>query len=82
MELLRPETQGQCWNNTERWPKAGESFGEWLNPAEHDVHTLSKLLRPFRPDEMTAYPVGTLVNNVRADKPECVQPLEVGQQGA
>lgn len=52
-----------------------ESFETWLNPTEHDVGKLSRLLRPFHPDEMTAYPVSTLVNNVRADKPEYVEPL-------
>lgn len=53
-----------------------ESFATWLDPAEHDVGKLSRLLRPFHPDEMTAYPVSTLVNNVKNDKPECVAPLE------
>jgi putative SOS response-associated peptidase YedK len=52
-----------------------ESFETWLDPAEHDVRKLSRLLRPFHPDEMTAYPVSMLVNNARADKAECVVPL-------
>ena len=46
------------------------------DPAEHDATKLSRLLRPFHPDEMTAYPVSTLVNNARADKAECVEPLK------
>jgi putative SOS response-associated peptidase YedK len=54
-----------------------ESFGVWLNPAEHDVPKLSWLLRPFHPDEMTAYPVSTFVNNVKQDSAKCVEPLEV-----
>jgi putative SOS response-associated peptidase YedK len=54
-----------------------ESFGVWLNPAEHSVEKLSKRLRPFHPDEMTAYPVSTLVNNVKQDSAKCVPPLEV-----
>ena len=52
-----------------------ESFGVWLSPAERDVTKLSKLPRPFHPDEMTAYPVSTLVNNVKQDsaaRPVCV----------
>jgi putative SOS response-associated peptidase YedK len=53
-----------------------ESFEVWLDPAEHDVGKLSRLLRPFHPDEMTAYPVSTLVNNARVDKAECVELLK------
>jgi putative SOS response-associated peptidase YedK len=52
-----------------------ESFDTWLNPAEHDAGTLTRLLRPFHPDEMTAYPVSTLVNNVRNDSARCIEPL-------
>ena len=52
-----------------------EQFGRWLDPAEHDVDKLSKLLRPFHPEEMTAYPVSTLVNNVKADAAKCIEPL-------
>lgn len=53
-----------------------ESFDTWLNPAEHDVAKLSRLLRSFRPDEMTAYPVSTLVNNAKQDSAKCVEPLQ------
>ena len=53
-----------------------ESFDIWLDPAVKDVGRLSKLLRPFHPDEMTAYPVSTLVNNVRNDSAGCVEPQE------
>lgn len=53
-----------------------ESFDTWLNPAEHDVAKLSRLLRPFHPDEMTAYPVSTLVNNAKQDSAKCVEPLQ------
>ena len=52
-----------------------ESFDIWLNPAEHDVAKLSRLLRPFHPDEMTAYPVSTLVNNAKQDSAKCVEPV-------
>ena len=52
-----------------------EQFGRWLDPAERDVDKLSKLLRPFHPEEMTAYPVSTLVNNVKADAAKCIEPL-------
>lgn len=55
-----------------------ESFAVWLNPAEHAVEKLSRLLRPFHPDEMTAYPVSTLVNNVKMDSAKCVEPQAAG----
>lgn len=52
-----------------------ESFDVWLNPAEHDVAKLTRLLRPFHPDAMTAYPVSTLVNNVKTDSAKCVESI-------
>ncbi len=51
-------------------------FATWLNPAEHDVAKLTRLTRPFHQDEMTAYPVSTLVNNVKVDSAKCVEPLQ------
>jgi putative SOS response-associated peptidase YedK len=54
-----------------------ESFAVWLDPAEHDPGKLARLLRPFHPDEMTAYPVSTLVNNVRNDSAKCIEPVEI-----
>jgi len=51
-----------------------ESFDIWLDPDIHDSGKLTRLLRPFHPDEMTAYPVSTLVNNVRNDSAGCVEP--------
>jgi putative SOS response-associated peptidase YedK len=53
-----------------------KQFARWLDSAEHDVDKLSKLLRPFHPEEMTAYPVSTLVNNVKVDAVECVKPID------
>lgn len=52
-----------------------ERFAAWLDPVEHDVAKLSRLLRPFYSDEMTAYPVSTLVNNVKQDSATCIEPL-------
>jgi putative SOS response-associated peptidase YedK len=54
-----------------------ESFSVWLDPAEHDSGKLARLLRPFHPDEMTVYPVSTLVNNVRNDSAKCIEPVEI-----
>ena len=52
-----------------------ESFEIWLDPAVNDAERLSRLLRPFHSDEMTAYPVSTLVNNVKNDSPKLVDSL-------
>jgi len=51
-----------------------EQFARWLDPDELDSGKLSELLRPFHPDEMTAFPVTTLVNNVRHDSPLNIEP--------
>lgn len=52
-----------------------ESFEIWLDPAVNDAERLSRLLRPFHSDEMTAYQVSTLVNNVKNDSPKLVDSL-------
>lgn len=54
-----------------------ESFAVWLDPDRHDPGGLSRLLRPFHADEMTAYPVSTLVNNVRNDSAGCIEPARI-----
>ncbi len=54
-----------------------ESFAIWLDTAEHDPGKLARLLRPLHPDEMTAYPVSTLVNNVRNDLATCIEPAHI-----
>jgi putative SOS response-associated peptidase YedK len=50
-----------------------DRYAEWLDPAERPADALQGLLRPYRPDEMEAYPVSTLVNNPRHDAPECIE---------
>jgi putative SOS response-associated peptidase YedK len=52
-----------------------ESFDIWLDPGIHDPGRLAHLLRPFHPAEMTAFPVSTLVNNVRNDSAACIEPV-------
>lgn len=53
-----------------------EQYDLWLDPEEHDVTQLERLLQPFPSDEMTAYPVSTVVNSPKNDLAECVEPLE------
>jgi putative SOS response-associated peptidase YedK len=50
----------------------------WLDPSIQEVERLQPLLRPFPAEEMTAYPVSTLVNNPRNDAPSCIEPLGQG----
>jgi putative SOS response-associated peptidase YedK len=50
----------------------------WLDPGVQEVERLQPLLRPFPAEEMTAYPVSTVVNNPRNDTPSCIEPLRQG----
>jgi putative SOS response-associated peptidase YedK len=47
-------------------------YDEWLDPTANEP---SKLLTPCPADELTCYPVSTVVNNARNNVPECIQPL-------
>ena len=53
------------------------SFDRWLDAGAHDV---GRLLRPFDADEMTTYPVSTLVNSVRNESEKCVEPMQAGEK--
>ena len=47
----------------------------WLDPAGPDADDLLGLLVPAAPGRLEAYPVSTLVSNVRNNGPELVEPL-------
>ncbi len=51
-----------------------EAYGPWLDPAVPPAQAVA-LLEPFPAEQMTAYPVGTLVNNPQNDRPECIVPV-------
>lgn len=51
-----------------------ERWGEWLHPDTPREH-LTDLLEPAVPGRLEAYPVSSLVGNVRNNGPELVQPL-------
>lgn len=53
-------------------PKGAESL--WLNPEAEDPSRLLDLLQPYPADEMAAYQVSSLVNSVKNDSPECIEP--------
>lgn len=60
-------------------PKDAEDF--WLDPAVEDHARLLDLLQPYPSDEMAAYAVSKLVNSVKNDSPECIEPAAaVGEQ--
>lgn len=50
-------------------------YERWLDPALQDTTSLDRLLAPFPPEEMGAYPVSARVNAPSNDDAECVAPL-------
>ena len=50
-----------------------ENYDLWLEPEFHGHKELLAMLRPYPADEMTAYPVSTVVNNPRNEKAACVE---------
>jgi len=55
---------------------ATTQYAEWLDASLQETERLNRLLRPFPPEEMEAYPVSLMVNNPRNDHPECVVPIQ------
>lgn len=56
------------------------AWDEWLDPENQDVARLQKLLVPAPAKEFEAYEISTLVNNVRHEGPELIEPIEHGQR--
>jgi putative SOS response-associated peptidase YedK len=60
-----------------------DRYAAWLDPTTSDVDELKKLLVPAAPGRLEAYPVSTLVNNVRNNGPELLDALAADDtQGA
>lgn len=53
-----------------------EAYDLWLDREVDDPSALLPVLRPRPDDELVAYEVSTLVNNVRNDAPDCIEPLD------
>jgi putative SOS response-associated peptidase YedK len=49
----------------------------WLSPATKDAQALQELLKPYTGDDLTAWPVSTLVNSPRHDSAECLIPVNL-----
>ena len=56
---------------------APTAYDQWLNPTFQRAESLKALLRPYSSEELTAYPVSTLVNNPRNDVRQCLEPVSV-----
>src|SRR5271167_711331 len=56
---------------------ATDDYDLWLDPEFVGKEKLLSLLRPFAPDEMTAYPVSTAVNSPKNQGEQCIEPLAV-----
>jgi putative SOS response-associated peptidase YedK len=54
-----------------------DRYDAWLDPRRHGKDELLALLEPATPGRLEAYPVSTLVSNVRNNGPELVKPLEL-----
>lgn len=52
-----------------------KDYDLWLDPTPQTPDKLQHLIKPFPTDNMSAYPVSTLVNKPGNDQPECVVPL-------
>ncbi|GAB2884005.1 SOS response-associated peptidase [Nocardioides pacificus] len=52
-----------------------ERWGAWLDPRTSGREDLLALLAPASPGNLEAYPVSTLVSNVRNNGPELLEPL-------
>ncbi|MFN0021559.1 MAG: SOS response-associated peptidase [Pirellulaceae bacterium] len=48
----------------------------WIGPQSLDAAQLNALLNPLQQDDVVPVPVSTLVNSVRNDRPECLEPAE------
>jgi putative SOS response-associated peptidase YedK len=54
-----------------------DKYATWLDPTVSDQEVLGGLLVPAAPGRLEAYPVSTLVNNVKNNGSELVEPLAV-----
>lgn len=52
-----------------------DQLDTWLTPGEVEPEALQGLLEPYPQEELTAFPVSTIVNNPRNETPECIAPL-------
>ena len=54
-----------------------ESQKKWLNTHVKDIETLSRLLKPYKDEDIAMYPVSKHVNSPTHDDPLCIEEEEV-----
>jgi len=54
-----------------------ENFETWLDPNNHDVEGLKKLLKPYDASRMSTHPVSTFVSNARNEGPQCLEAIKL-----
>jgi putative SOS response-associated peptidase YedK len=54
-----------------------ENYAAWLDPKNENLPELEALLRPYAAIEMTAFPISTMVNSPRNERPECILPASI-----
>jgi len=77
MAVLTTDANAELARIHDRMPVlvAREHWQRWLDPTR-DVHdVVDDLLPPVEPQELTAYPVSTAVNNVRNNGAQLLEPL-------
>ena len=56
-----------------------ERWAQWLDPTVEEQGSLLDLLVPAAPGNLEAYPVSTMVSNVRNNGPELVEPIPLDE---
>ena len=57
-----------------------ERWDEWLDPKNQEVEYLRTLMEVSEPDAgLRFWPVKTLVNSIKNNGPELIEPLELGE---
>jgi putative SOS response-associated peptidase YedK len=54
---------------------SSELFDRWLDPRNHDIGELRRLLGQPPAEPLVAYPVSSLVNKPENDSPACIEPI-------
>jgi putative SOS response-associated peptidase YedK len=81
--VLTTEAEDDLGRIHDRMPLLVErgEYGAWLDPTVSEPEALQRLLVPAAPGRLEAYPVATLVNSVKNNGPELVEPLPVEPSG-
>ncbi len=56
-----------------------DKWHAWLDPTVSQKDDLLSLLVPAAPGQLEAYPVSTMVSNVRNNGPELVEPIPLSE---